>query len=195
MIIGAIEMTRVIAACLVIVLSGYQSAYAIQLQGLLEKMASTTEKSALFTETKTAYFLKNPLVSKGTLEFKSPSTLIKRITDPELLEQKIEGGVLSIYQGTNRKKALSLTPNYELAVGVNAILWVLSGSFDELNNNFHITFIDDVNNWTIELVPKDSELISKIAIILLKGTGGNINLIDIQHSNGNSIKTVLYGHQ
>ena len=47
----------------------------------------------------------------------------------------------------------------------------------------------------MELVPKDSELISKVAIILLKGAGGNINLIDIQHSNGNSIKTVLYGHK
>jgi hypothetical protein len=195
MITGMTRMIKVIAACFLIGLSSFQCAHAIQLQDLLEKVASTTEKSASFSETKTAYFLKKPVISKGILEFSSPSTLIKRMTHPKSLEQKVEADVLSISRGGEHQRTMSLNSEPELALGINAILWVLSGNFNKLDDSFHITFADNPEEWTIELLPKNPQLAGKIAIIILKGLDANINLINIEYSNGNTVKTVIYGHR
>ena len=195
MIIGAIRMAKVAAVCLLIALSSLQSADALQLQELLEKVAYTTEKSASFTETKTAYFLKKPLISKGTLEFTSPSTLIKRITHPKKLEQKVEAGVLTIRQNSEQSKTISLKSEPELALGINAILWVLSGNFNQLDDSFNITFLDDPESWRIELRPKSPQLVGTITNIILKGLDANINLINIEYTNGNTVSTAIYGHR
>lgn len=194
MIIGTTGMVKLTAACFLIVLGSFQSVYAIELQGLLEKLASTAEKSALFTETKTAYFLKKPVLSKGTLEFSSP-VLIKRITHPKSLEQKIEAGVLTIRRDSQLQQTISLNSEPELALGINAILWVLSGDFNQLDDSFYITFIDNPDNWTIKLLPKDPQLAGTIASINLKGLDANVNLIKIEYSNGNTVTTVVYGHR
>ena len=188
-------MTRVFTFIFVLMLSGYQTAYALELAELLQNISSTPEKFALFTEAKMAYFLEKPLISKGYMEFKSPSTMIKRMTEPEMMEQTIEGDVLSIYQGEQRRKTQSLSANSKLALGINAVRWVLSGDHEMLETNFQAIVNGDLNSWTIQLSPKDLELKEKIKLMLITGADQNIQQILIEQPNGNSIKTDLYEHR
>ena len=176
-------------------LSGYQTAYALKLPELLQHVSSKPERFAQFTEAKMAHFLEKPLISKGSMEFKSPSTMIKRMTEPEILEQIIEGDVLSIYQGAARTKTQSLSANSKLALGINAARWVLSGNFEMLEKNFLANVNGDFNSWTIQLSPKDLELKEKIKVMLFTGADQNIQQIIIEQPNGNSITTDLYEHR
>ena len=186
-------MSQFLFSTMLLILVGVQSAAAVELQGVLQSIASRAVKSSNFTETRTAYFLEKPIVIEGSLEFRSPDILIKRITGPEMIEQYIEGEILSIFQNKNITKTISLERNPELAAGVNAIRWVLSGNLVAINENFVVSFKSDNAKWRIGLIPKDLTVADNIERILITGNNEYITAINIVQVNGDSIKTDLYG--
>ena len=188
-------MIRMLVITIGFFLTGLESVSAMELQEILKNISSTPEKFVFFTETRTAEFLETPLISYGSLEFKAPNTLIKHLTHPEKSEQRIEGDVLSINQSENIKHTVSLKAHPELAIGINAIRWVLSGNLNALNKNFYVTFKNNEHKWWIILVPNDSEALKFIASILVTGSDDEITQIDLKKVNGDSIKTDLYDHR
>lgn len=185
-------MIRFLIVGVFLMLAGTHSVFATELQGVLRSIANKPVKSSYFTETRTVYFLENPIVTKGNLEFRPPDTLIKRIMHPELIEQHIEGEILTIYQGGNIKNTISLAKKSELATGINAIRWVLSGNLLELNKHFDVKFDNNNSNWMIDLVPSDPEVAMNIDRISISGNDDDITNINIRQVNGDSIKTDIY---
>ena len=172
--------------------------FSSELSELLSKIANSPERQADFIETRTAFFLESPLITKGILKFKTPTTLIKIITFPEKSVQRIEDDILSVISNQDKEniKIISLSSQPELEIGINAIRWVLSGNYELLNKSFKITYKKNkrINkpNWLITLVPKDSKLRETINTVLISGEKTHISQIDIIQLNGVSIKTELY---
>jgi len=166
------------------------------LSKLLSTIASSPDKIAQFTETRTAIFLETPLISKGTLEFKAPSTMIKVITSPEKVEQRIIGDELFIINDDYDEEPLSisLSSQPELELGVNAVRWILSGNYKALESEFNILFESIKSDWIITLQPKDNELLENILNIIVSGSKNNILNISIKQNNGESLITELYDH-
>ena len=182
-------------SCIIILLNSYQYASAMEMQEILKLLSATPVKFAQFSETRTSYFLENPLVTKGSLEFKAPATMIKRMQEPEEIVQRIDGDVLSISNGNELNNTVYLSSNTDLAMGINAVRWMLSGDESALNQNFNITFNNVVHQWSVKLVPKDSSVSDVITSILITGEKDFIKQIKVTHANGDSIITDLYDHK
>ena len=172
-----------------------KNVYAIELQTLLNDIANSPEKSAHFTETRRAYFLDSPLVSKGSIEFKAPDSLIKRLTHPKMVEQRIEGDVVSLTQSEGSINVISLSAHRELALGINAMRWVLMGNMLALKETFELTLKEYKQLWQLELAPKNPDDISYISNISLIGKSNHITKINIQHTNGDTTKIEIYDHK
>ncbi|MDT8371963.1 MAG: LolA-related protein [Gammaproteobacteria bacterium] len=185
-------MIRLIITTMMLVLTGSQLVSAAELEEVLSEIANKQVRLSAFTEIRTAYFLERPVISKGTLEFKLPGTMIKRITEPESIEQHIEGDVLTIRQDGEIRHEISLSQNLEISAGINAIRWILSGNISALNQNFAIKFDSDNGDWRIKLLPKDTRVSIEIESLLILGNNARISLINIEQTNGDSIKTILY---
>lgn len=180
---------------LLVVISSVEPIQASTMQTVLQKLASTTVKHAKFTETRFSSYLKQPLISKGELEFRAPATMIKKIQQPEKLTQRIEGNDLYILVNGKEKQAIYLPTHIELETGINAIRWVLSGNEKILSEEFSTKFISDDVSWQIELTPRNDELSSVISSIVFDGKDGVVTHITITQSNGDTVKTLLYEHQ
>jgi hypothetical protein len=167
----------------------------MELHDVLKSIASTKDKFAYFTETVTASFLDKPLVTKGTLEFKAPATMIKHLLEPDKIEQRIEDDMLSISDNKKEDNTISLSSSPELAAGINAIRWILSGNESALDHNFNITFNNVVYQWTVKLIPKDDEVSAVISSIVVSGEKERIKQIKITHVGGDVITTDLYEHK
>jgi hypothetical protein len=186
-------MSKFITAIFLMVIS--QSVTAISLDSLINKISRTAETPRHFTEKRTADFLAAPVITKGSLEFKAPNTLVKRTTQPDKTEQRIEGDVLLIYQDGEIKETISLLSYPELAIGINAIRWMLSGDLISLHNHFIISVENHDNQWLIMLTPKQPEVISEILSLSFIGSNDTITHIEVKQSNGDLIKTELYEQQ
>lgn len=168
---------------------------AMELHDVLKSIATTPEKSARFSETLTSKFLNKALVTKGTLEFKAPATMIKSIWEPEKIVQHIDGDMLSISNNKKENTSISLLSSPELAAGINAVRWILSGNEKALDHDFNVIFNNVVYQWTIRLEPKDSEVAIVINSIVVSGEESRIKQIKITHANGDTIITDLYDHK
>jgi len=164
----------------------------MDLHEILEELSRTPVRTAYFTETLTAGFLEKPVISRGSLEFIAPSTMIKRITYPEVAEHRIVDDVLFINQGGEVKRTIPLASHPEISVRIYAIQWILSGNIVALKNNFDVIFSKTGNLWRIELAPDDSEFDSGITNIIVSGKDDRIRKFEIKQANGVVLSTELY---
>lgn len=178
-----------------VILSIAPNVYAQKIDELLEEIAISPKNKVHFIETRTAYFLDEPLISKGNMEFKAPTTLIKRFNLPEIMEQRIEGNTLSIRHHDGSENVVSLNSNKELAAAINAIRWVLIGDLNSLEKEFSLSYKYIEKKWTIHCVPKDIEVLNTISQIILTGEDSRISQIKVKQSNGDVIKTDLYEYK
>lgn len=170
--------------------SGY-CASTPDLLGLLDDLSanSNTASRVDFVETRSAFFLFDPIISKGVLEFYPPAKMIKHIYYPKKSTLSIENDILSITKKTTKKVDLIEYPL--LAIGINAILWVLSGDYAELEEHFEIDFEDKNKHWSIYLTPKNTQILAEITKITIKGADNLISSILLNKSNGDYTLTVL----
>jgi len=204
-------LSQVISVCVVVVQINLVFAESpkdipkkLTLSELLSTIASSTEKTAKFTETRTADFLAIPLTSNGILEFIAPATLIKKIQSPDNMQQRIVGDVMTLIteplndsgdvEQFDNNQTVSLSSYPELEIGINAIRWVLSGNVAALNESFQVVYTHTKENWQLTLNPKDVDLLISIQNIIIKGKAKHIIQIKIIQNKSESITTDLYEH-
>jgi len=198
------QIASVIAVIFCIVFFNTVYSETVKLSDLLTAIASSSEKTAQFTETRAADFLAVPLVSTGLLEFKAPDTLIKKVTSPNKMQQRIIGDELTLITETvndsgeidefDNSQVLSLSSYPELEIGINAIRWVLSGNLVDLQKNFKVIYANNNEGWQITLHPKDAEILERIQNLIIIGKAQHITQIKITQENGESLITDLYEH-
>ncbi len=192
MIFGMIMRNKISSYSALFLLLISQQVYSLELSGLLNVIAITTQETRSFTETKTAFFLDKPLVSKGALTFIAPSTLYKKITFPNSSGQKIQGDEISILSPNEPLKTSTLSAFPKLALSINAIRWILSGNVDAIQQNFKVLLNGSLQNWSIQLIPLDEQLQQEIPNIVVSGRSKNITSFNVKRSNGDEVRTELY---
>lgn len=165
---------------------------ALELTSLLNDIAIKTQRTTSFTETKTAFFLDKPLISKGILKFIAPSTLYKKTTFPAISGQRIKANELAILNPNTPLKTTTLSLYPKLEISINAIRWVLSGNIKAIQQNFIVILTGSKQNWTVQLKPQDEQLQQEITNITFNGQAKNITGFIIKRSNGDEVHTELY---
>ena len=152
----------------------------------LSGFATINESRGKFVETWSADYLDEPLISKGELVYKRPSQLSKIITDPQRIEQRIEGNRLTVMHNDEARN-IQLSEQPELAAGIYALQAVLDGNENNLRKLFELKYSESNIDWTLSLMPKNKKVADSIDLIIFQGQGNHIRRIIIQFYNGDSL--------
>lgn len=172
-------------------------ARADMLDHRLASFAKVTQRKAEFSETLTASYLKNPVVSHGVLEYQAPDHLLKIINSPEPVRYSIEHNIMTITRGQDVRQ-VDLDKQPLLGLGINALRDLLQGDRGDLEARFKTRYDPDADGhdqWQLLLIPRDKALQDKIRRVVMRGSGNQLQEVRMEYANGDHLVTRITGHE
>ncbi|MBT6914414.1 MAG: hypothetical protein HOA38_03100 [Candidatus Marinimicrobia bacterium] len=157
---------------------------------VLDMIAKNSNKSLNFVEIHSETFFTKEIEVTGVVLFGKSGTMSKYIATPSKSEMHIVNNTLSLVSSEG-VKSMSLDNYPVLASSVNAIRWLLLGEKNKILENYSINYSNKGNDWVINLIPVDKEILLKISTISITGSLGNIAIIMLIKTNGTSITTTF----
>ena len=161
---------------------------------LLKIFSEQKQSKVDFKEEKHAFYLDEPIVSSGHLEFYAPNKLNKFIIAPEKVSQKIQGDTLTINEG-DKTHVVDLNDHPEFSIILRSIIHVLSGNHAALKKDFKIKFESKSSGWTLSLRPHDSFAASHVDSIQMFGKRNIFLKMIVKEPNNDYTLTTLYNHR
>jgi len=157
-----------------------------------QNIAQQGRNNVRFTDEMMAFYLDEPLLSKGVMRFDPPDKLTKIIEEPEYIKQQISGDEVLVIRGDNEPERFSLASHLGLEVMANTLRSLLSGEFDYIQNEYDIEFQERAQTWSMKLVPLKENVEEIVESVVVEGRGGIITKYTITESNGDYTITSLY---
>lgn len=152
---------------------------------VLGALAATRERSDCFVETRRSALLTEPLVSRGTLVFRSPAFIEKHTRAPVEEYFAGDGDQLTLRAaGSAQPKKMKLASYPPLQGMVAAFRASLAGDSTTLHTFFETGSGGSAAAWRIELRPRAEELRRLIDTIELAGSGGTLQRFTVQERSG-----------
>lgn len=179
MTIGKMK-NSLLALMLLLPLAGQAGALTLpQLMGLF---ASVENRSASYTEEQTLAMLEVPLESRGTLTFHAPDALEKQVANGGG-SYRVVGQQLQVEQGGEQRQ-IALDSYPALAAFVASFRATLAGDQQTLEHYYKVTLKGEQADWTLSLVPTQSDMAAVIRLITIHGNGNQIDLIETVEQSG-----------
>ncbi|MBV2090020.1 MAG: outer membrane lipoprotein carrier protein LolA [Candidatus Thiodiazotropha sp. (ex Ctena orbiculata)] len=157
---------------------------------LMDQWQASGERQARFTETRQLALLDQPIEQQGTLLFQPPDRLVRTLAPPSTTKYEIEGNRLTLWR--NQQQQVILLDNIpELLAFSASFRSVLSGDRETLERYFTPELTGSQNAWSLNLIPKQGALGSKINRIEITGTALQIERYLVIESDGDQIITQL----
>ena len=157
---------------------------------LMNQWQASGERQARFTETRQLALLDQPIEQQGTLLFQPPDRLVRTLAPPSSTKYEIEGNRLTLWR--NQQQQVVLLDNIpELLAFSASFRSVLSGDRETLERYFNPELTGNRDAWSLNLIPKEGALGSKIKRIEITGTALQIERYLVIESNGDQIITQL----
>lgn len=166
------------------------NASALDIVELFSKFEKVTESEAEFTETWTAGYLDESVVTSGKLVYRKSGGLSKIIEQPAYSELIINDDSLTIVRH-DKSRVIRLSDQPALAAGIHAIRDVLEGDIDSLKKNFAVEYGYQNGNWQLALQPIEAKVRERISRISLQGYHHRIDQISVHYKNGDEILTEI----
>jgi outer membrane lipoprotein-sorting protein len=184
-------MARAGAAAFLLVLAGATwCAESFDLARLMRLLSETPSSEVPYVEKKYSALLSQPVVSSGTLVYRRPDVVEKRMAAPRRETYRIAGRELTIArEGSERRIALSSEPL--LAASAASLRGVLSGDAKQLGEYFRLALDGSENDWTLTMTPIDEEVARYVQRIVVSGRGGRVRQVEVREASGDrSVLTV-----
>jgi outer membrane lipoprotein-sorting protein len=184
-------MARASAVAVLLLLSGAAwCAPAFDLARLMQLLAETPSSEVPYVEKKYSALLFQPVVSTGTLVYRRPDLVEKKMATPRRETYRIAGRELTIArEGSERRMALSSEPL--LAASAASLRGVLSGDAKQLGEYFRLALDGSENDWTLTMTPIDEEVARYVKSIVVSGRGGRVRQVEVREASGDrSVLTV-----
>ncbi len=162
----------------------------LSIDHIFDLIANNSNKSLNFVEIHSETFFTEEIRTTGSVAFSDNGAMSKYITTPNKFEMHIVGNTLSLINGED-VKSISLANYPVLSSSINAIRWILSGEKSKILENYFINYTIKNNNWIIDLIPKNEEVLLKISSISVTGNGKNIATITLIKSGKVVVKTIF----
>jgi len=151
---------------------------------LMRQLAAVESSRATFVETRHSALLKEPLVLRGTLTYRRPASLEKRVEQPYEERVAIDGDVLVIESRRGRKLKTSVSGSPGIAALVEGIRATRAGDLPALERHFEVRVAGRAERWSMALKPIDDEVSRYVAAILVSGSAGRIARVEVQEAGG-----------
>jgi len=158
---------------------------------ITESIAKEGRNTVLFDERIVAFYLDEPLLSKGKMYYEPPDKLTKIVEQPEYIKQQIHGDRVLITKGEKRE-SYSLSSHLVLEVMANTLRSLLSGNIADIEDEFTIKVITKDEEWKMVLVPLNEMVLESVESVVIEGRGGAIMRYTITESNGDYTVTSLH---
>ena len=151
---------------------------------LMRRLAAVESSRATFVETRHSALLKEPLVLRGTLTYRRPAALEKRIEQPYQERVAIDGDVLTIENRRGRKLKTSVSGSPGMAALVEGIRATRAGDLAALERHYEVGVAGRAERWSMTLKPVDAEVARHVASIVVSGSAGRIARFEVQEAGG-----------
>ena len=156
---------------------------APSLDAIMARMAATPARTATFREQRHFAAIEGALESAGTLSFR-PGHLEKITTWPQPERLEVDGDRLILTQGADPPRVIDLAATPELRTLIDAIRAPLTGDAQALRRAFTPTTAGTMDNWTIDLTPRDPAAAKLLRTVRLTGQNDAITTLTLTQTNG-----------
>ena len=151
---------------------------------LMRRLAAVESSRATFVETRHSALLKEPLLLRGTLTYRRPASLEKRVEQPYQERVAIDGDVLLIESRRGRKLKTSVSGSPGIAALVEGIRATRAGDLAALERHYEVGVAGRAERWSMTLKPVDAEVARYVASIVVSGSAGRIARFEVQEAGG-----------
>ncbi|SHM49281.1 LolA-related protein [Rhizobacter sp. OV335] len=152
---------------------------------LLQLLATVKSGEATFTEQRqvTLQDMTRTLESSGRLSFAAPDTFVRETLKPRRERLAVAGNTLTMSQGS-RSRSVPLDTVPEAQVLVEAVRGTLTGNRELLDRHFTLQFSGSLDQWTLELVPREPLLREQVARVTVSGVRAALTEVQVQLAGG-----------
>lgn len=172
------------AAILVAVLSPAPAWASLDVDTLMSRLAAHGGGEIGFTEERESGLLTEKLMSRGTLVFRPPDYLEKRVLEPRPERFEVRGGQLTIDSGQKKARELRLDDFAPLRAMVEAFRAALAGDRATLERYFTLSLEGDEHAWRLRLEPRDQLLRERVSAVVLRGKDDVLREIETLERGG-----------
>ena len=151
---------------------------------LMRRLAAVESSRATFVETRHSALLKEPLVLRGTLTYRRPASLEKRVEQPYEERVAIDGDVLLVESRRGRKLKTSVSGSPGIAALVEGIRATRAGDLAALERHYEVSVAGRAERWSMTLKPVDAELARHVAAIVVSGSAERIARFEVREAGG-----------
>jgi outer membrane lipoprotein-sorting protein len=164
---------------------GAAGAAPADLGSLLQLLAGVKAGEATFTEQRqvTLQDMTRTLESSGRLSFSAPDTFVRETLKPRRERLAVAGNTLTMSQGS-RSRSVPLDTVPEAQVLVEAVRGTLTGNRELLDRHFTAQFSGSLEQWTLELVPREPLLREQVARVTVSGVRAALTEVQVQLAGG-----------
>jgi outer membrane lipoprotein-sorting protein len=153
------------------------------LDRLMATLAQSKSGRARFVETKYLAIAAQPVESSGELVFVAPDHLEQRTISPKPEDLVVDGDKLTVDRN-NHKYTLALANYPQLAAFIESIRGTLSGNRYALEQAYKVTVTGHGDDWSMTLVPIESQMLKVVSMITLAGTRDALQSVTISQADG-----------
>ena len=181
------SLYRALAAGLLALACGAAAAQQAGLAQVMQLLSAVQASTVRFSEIKRMAALSEPLVLSGRLSYLRGGRIEKDVDTPYRERIVIDGDsmlVESPARGESRSYSLRASPAaWAFAQGLRA---TLSGDLATLERYYRTSFSGGVEDWTLELAPRDDEMARYVRSLEFHGQRANIAQISVNEAGGNT---------
>ena len=157
--------------------------------GLLQALHRDHPESVRYTEEKRMEALSSTMRLHGTLTYRPPNTVEKRVGPPYNATYTVQGERITLQQDGQPPHQLSLQDAPGLAGLIAGFRAVLSGDYSELDRYYRSELEGDWAQWKLSLTPRGGRLASMLHSVVVRGHRRHIDSFTMEEAGGDS--TVL----
>jgi len=176
---------RALSLLLALAPLGAMAAPQADLSTLLALLAGVKSGEATFTEQRqvTLQDMTRTLESSGRLSFSAPDTFVRETLKPRRERLAVTGNTLTMSQGS-RSRSVPLDSVPDAQVLVEAVRGTLTGNRELLDRHFTMQFSGSLDQWTLELVPREALLREQVARVIVGGSRAALTEVQVLLAGG-----------
>ena len=158
---------------------------------LIARLKRPVPASTAYTEVRFVHQLTRPLVLRGELDYGGADKLGKRVDVPYREVTSICGGAVTVTRADRSPRHFDLERAPELKALMGGFSALLGGDASALATLYTIVLVDNGNDWTLTLVPRDAVLAGHLRDFVIDGTDAEPRCFTLHQGNGDASVMLL----
>lgn len=152
----------------------------------MQRLSAVKASTVRFTEVRRVAALTKPLELSGRLSYVRGGRIEKDVETPFRERTSIEGDTMLVSPARGEPRRYALRGHPAAWAFVEGLRATLGGDLATLERYYRVAFSGGVDDWTLELAPRDEDAARHVESIAFRGSGAAISSIRVREADGDS---------